>query len=230
MNDKVKIIKIGDFNCDYIVPVSPKKVVYMIYPGEVQLPENWLASMSEKYNVAVLVVYIPANGWNDLLTPWPEPPEEKGFEPFAGKAPEFLKTLLNDIMPQLEKAAGIGIGMERDLIGVSLSGLFTFWQWLQCNSFKSIGCLSGSFWYMGFMNWFEKQTLPAKPGKAFFLLGKKEPKAPIKAYQSVGINTTAIVERLKSTGIDTEFEWVPGDHFVNPLPRAELAFDFLCKG
>lgn len=80
---------------------------------------------------------------------------------------------------------------------------------------------------MGFIDWFSKQTIPHKQGKAFFLLGTEEPKSHIKAYRSVGVNTEKIVTDLKKAGIDTTFEWVPGNHFANPMERAERAFSHL---
>ena len=203
------------------------KVAYMLYPAIVPLSNDWVREMSEKYGVSIVVVYIPADGWNDMLTPWAEPGETPGAPPFAGKAAETLKTLVEEVVPSAETALGVTKIQERAMIGVSLSGLFTLWEWLQCDTFHSIACLSGSFWYPGFIEWFERQAIPSKDGKAFFLLGIKEPKAWIKAYRSVGVNTEEIVGRLKSSGISTTFEWVPGNHTSNPLQRAEAALKAL---
>lgn len=173
------------------------------------------------------MVYVPIDKWNDYLTPWPEPGETPDAESFAGEGAKFLKTLQDDIIPQSEKLLGMNHITERNLVGVSLGGLFTFWQWLLSSTFRSIASLSGSFWYMGFMEWFDKQNIPHKQGKAYFLLGTEEPKAYIKAYRSVGVNTENIVDVLKKTGIDTTFDWVPGNHFANPLQRAEKALAYL---
>lgn len=219
----MKEIEIERLKCELFGYPDAAKVAYIMYPAIVPLSEEWVKEMSEKYRISIVVVYIPADGWNDMLTPWAEPGETEEAPPFAGKAAETLNTLRQEVVPRVEKALGAAKILERALIGVSLSGLFTLWEWLQCDTFRSMACLSGSFWYPGFIEWFEKQTIPTKGGKAFFLLGVKEPKAWVKAYRSVGVNTEEIVERLKKSGISTTFEWVPGNHTSNPLQRAEAA-------
>lgn len=219
----IKKIEIDGFNCTCIYNGVSTRVVYMIYPQVAGFTDDWLSSQSEKNNCSIVVVYVPLNKWNNCLTPWPEPGETPHADSFAGEASDFLKILQEKITPVSEDTLGIKGFPERDLIGVSLAGLFTLWQWMLCDTFKSIACLSGSFWYEGFIEWFEKQSVPHKNGRAYFLLGTEEPKAHIRAYRSVGVNTEAVVARLKATGIDTTFDWFPGNHFVNPLQRAEKA-------
>lgn len=223
----IKQIEIKDLKCDCVPYPASDKVVYMIYPAIVPFEDKWIEEMSQKYRVPIVVIYIPADGWNDMLTPWPEPGETPDSPPFAGKAAQTLKVIKEDVIPQAEKTLGMENVLERDLIGVSLSGLFTLWQWLNNDIFQSIASLSGSFWYPGFMEWFEKQPKPVKKGQAYFLLGKKEPKAWIKAYRSVGENTETIVKTLNSFGIRTTLQWVEGDHFADPTGRAEDALKAL---
>lgn len=223
----VKKIQIDSYTCDAVVNTTTSKVAYLIYPQVNCFTADWLEGMSSKCGVSIVVVYVPINRWNDDLTPWPEPPEAKGFQPFAGNAAQFYNELTTKIIPEAEKALGLTKVAGRDLIGVSLAGLFTLWQWAQFDTFTSIACLSGSFWYDGFMSWFENREILAKKGKAYFLLGTAEPKARIKEYQPVGVNTEAIVNRLKSVGTECQFDWVPGNHFSNPKPRAEKALEYL---
>ncbi|MCH5225796.1 MAG: hypothetical protein J1D77_07325 [Muribaculaceae bacterium] len=216
-------IKVKGFEC-VVAPYPGSSIItYLIYPALEQLESKWLERMAEVHKENVAMVYVPAEEWNDALTPWPEPGEAKGCPPFAGKAPEFLKLLQEEIIPEVEKTCGLSGNFTRNLIGVSLSGLFTLWQWLLNDTFDSIACLSGSFWYVGFLEWFEKQAIPQKTGQAYFLLGVEEPHSNVKAFQCVGVNTEAIVERLKNSGIKVEFEWVPGNHFSRPVHRAEKA-------
>lgn len=219
----VQTFKISDVSCSYVGRKSGR-IVYVVYPLIEALTQEFIEKMAQLHDVSVAVVYVPASGWNNYLTPWPEPGEAKGFPPFAGEGTRFLDLLTEKLMPQVEKNIGLMSPPVRDLIGVSLSGLFALWQWLQCDVFNSIACLSGSFWYAGFMEWFEARTIPAKKGSAYFLLGEEEPKAKIKAYQPVGVNTQDIVERLKSCGVAAKFEWVPGNHFSQPIHRLELGF------
>lgn len=220
-------VKIEGFKCEFVRNVTSEKVAYMIYPSVSGFSSDWLRQMAECHGVSIAMIYVPVDLWNDVLTPWAEPPEAKGFTPFAGDASQFYETLTSKIIPATDRELSLSTVSERDLIGVSLSGLFTLWQWLQHDLFKSIACLSGSFWYNGFIDWFDSQTIIQKTGKAYFLLGVDEPKAKIKAYHTVGVNTEAVVARLKTAGIDTRFDWVPGNHFSNPIPRAERAMDAL---
>lgn len=220
-------VTIEGFKCTCVGTIHSDTVTYMIYPEAAFLDEKWLQNLSAAHGVSIVVIYVPSEKWNDLLTPWPEPPEANGFPPFGGDASVFEGILNDVIIPQAETTCNLKGIKTRDLIGVSLSGLFTLWQWVKSDIFHSIGCLSGSFWYAGFLSWFERVALPVKKGNAYFLLGKQEPKARIKAYQCVGRNTEIIVEHLKKAGTMCEFEWVSGNHFSNPLERIEKAFSNL---
>lgn len=224
----VKKLKIEGFQCHYVESMGSDTVTYMIYPELAQLEDKWIERMSLLHQVSIVMVYVPADKWNDALTPWAEPGEAKDFPPFAGKAADFLNFLQTKIIPEVEKAMFDSSSenprdVSRDILGVSLGGLFSLWQWLVCDTFRNIACLSGSFWYNGFIEWFRKQPLKGKTGKAYFLLGVEEPHSNIKAYDSVGENTEIIIELLKKAGIHTEFEWVPGNHFSRPVHRAEKA-------
>lgn len=220
-------VKIEGYDCHCASDSGFDTITYLIYPQLAELNDDWLQRMAEEHGVNVAAVYVPADKWNDSLTPWPEPGEAKGCDPFAGKSADFLKLLQTEIIPRIEGISGLTRILHRDLMGVSLGGLFTLWQWMVCDTFRSIASLSGSFWYVGFIDWFENQPLPHKQGKAFFLLGEEEPHAHVEAFQSVGINTQKIVKRLEEAGIATTFEWVPGNHFSRPVHRAERAFNAL---
>ncbi len=63
-----------------------------------------------------------------------------------------------------------------------------------------------------------------KNGKGFFLLGDRESKSKVKAFNSVGENTTEILNLLRNAGIDVEFQSVPGDHYSDAIPRLDKAF------
>lgn len=223
----VKNIEIDEYRCVCTLCNSSAEIVYMIYPQVAAFDTNWLIQQASKHAVNICVIYIPSNRWNNDLTPWPEPPESEGFDPFGGEADKFRLTLVNKILPKVDDACELKKVAHRNLIGVSLSGLFTLWQWMQYDTFDSVASLSGSFWYAGFLQWFDSISIPDDKGKAYFLLGLQEPKAKIKAYQSVGKNTEDIVIRLKAAGIDCHFDWVPGNHFSNPIQRAEMALEFL---
>lgn len=67
-------------------------------------------------------------------------------------------------------------------------------------------------------------TRPRKSGRAYFLLGNREAYTKVKAFQPVQTDTERIVAYLKSAGIDTTFELVPGDHYQYPEQRLTRSF------
>lgn len=93
------------------------------------------------------------------------------------------------------------------------------------DTFHNIISLSGSFWYAGFASWITSQPAPPrKSGRAYFLLGNREAYTKVKAFQPVQTDTERIVAYLKSAGIDTTFELVPGDHYQYPEQRLTRSF------
>ncbi len=186
---------------------------------------NWIGQASKKYDTNIVV--ITGMDWQNVFSPWPAPGVPKGSEDFEGKSPEFLKKLQNDVIPQIEQSLGMSTDVDRTLVGVSMSGLFALWQWMECDTFDNIASLSGSFWYEGFLDWMKSIKIPAKTGKGYFLLGDKESKSKVKAFNSVGENTAEILTLLKNAGIDVEFQSVPGDHYSDPIPRLDKAFTAL---
>ena len=213
------VINVGTLSCLCSKSPTSNKVTYILYPFESL--QDWVEDAVEEYDTSIVV--ISNMDWDNDLTPWPAKGVPAGSPDFQGKAQELLQTIKKDIIPAAEKELGINNPSERDLVGVSLSGLFTLWQWALCDEFKSIASMSGSFWYEGFTQWFEQQKLTGKTGKAFFLLGKDEPHSSVKEFDSVGVNTLSIVDYLKSQNIPTEFIWVPGNHFSDPIGRLNLA-------
>jgi len=186
---------------------------------------GWIGNASVRYRRSIVI--ITGMDWDDDLTPWPAKGVPSGSPDFKGEGREFLEKLQSVVIPMLEKRLGLAPNVCRNLVGVSLSGLFTLWQWMLTDTFRSIASLSGSFWYEGFMDWMRKQTIPHKAGSAYFLLGDREAYSPVKAFDSVAVNTQAIVSLLKSSGIPVTFESVPGDHYADPIPRLEKAFSHL---
>lgn len=129
-------------------------------------------------------------------------------------------------MPEVEKHLGM-LTPERVLIGVSLSGLFALWQWVHSGTFGSIGCISGSFWYQGFVGWLHGQDFAGKQGHVYISLGKKEPYTPVPQFRSVGKDTSEVLEILRSHGIDVTFQTTDGNHYAPVCPRLTLALNSL---
>ena len=216
-----KEIKIGSLDC-HLCKNSEERLVYILYP--MNMLSGWIREASVKYGVSIAV--ITNMDWDDDLTPWPAPGAPKGSPPFKGEAQEFLKQLQTVVMPRIEREMEM-TPRYRDLVGVSLSGLFTTWQWVICDTFMNIASLSGSFWYEGFVEWFEENLKARKPGKAYFSLGKREGLTHVPQFKPVVKDTALVVEHIASLGITHEFQSVPGDHYQFPIDRLTLAFNYL---
>lgn len=219
----VRKIEIGNLSCLCSTAAHKDKIAYILYPMD--MLGNWIEPAAEKYGVTIVVV--TGMDWQNVFSPWPAPGVPKGDPDFKGESPEFLNLLQSTVIPQIEKTLQMDAAVERNLIGVSMSGLFALWQWMECDTFKSIASLSGSFWYEGFIDWMKRIDIPHKSGMGFFLLGDQESRSNVKAFNSVGVNTAEIIALLKAAGIKAEFESVPGNHFSDALPRLEKAFDVL---
>ena len=199
------------------------RIAYALYPMDI--PAGWLEAEAARHAVDIAVV--TGMEWQDAMSPWPAAGVPRGTPDFKGEAPEFLQMLQHKILPQAEAALGIADAPERTLVGVSMSGLFALWQWLQCDTFANIASLSGSFWYDGFLDHVKSRPIPHKSGKAYFLLGNQEAATRVKAFKSVAADTAEIVSLLERSGIDTRFDSVPGNHYADPLPRLDRALTAL---
>lgn len=212
--DNLKVTLIGG---------NSARICYMLYPYEEVI--GWAYAGAKNYDVSIAV--ITNIDWDNELTPWPAAGVPTGSPDFAGRARQFLDIIRDDVMPAAEKALGIEPDAQRTLVGVSLSGLFTLWQWLECNLFDNIISLSGSFWYEYFAVWVKSRTVPAKKGRAYFLLGIKEALSPVPQFKPVQTDTVEIVDFLKAHGIDCQFDLVPGNHYQFADQRLTRAFTWM---
>ncbi len=219
-----KMINVAGLKCRCSSAVRKDRIVYILYPMDIL--SDWIEIASVKYDMTI--VEITGMDWQNVFSPWPAKGVPAGSEDFKGESPEFLELLIHTAIPKIEKALEINPNVERTLAGVSMSGLFTLWQWPQSTFFSNIMCLSGSFWYEGFMEWFKKQNFTGKTGFAFFLLGLQEPKSKVPAFNIVGDNTEEIVTELKESGVRVDFRWVPGNHYQHGIERLDVAMTALC--
>lgn len=206
-----------------IVLQSSDRIVYVLSPFDGL--EAWIEDAAHKYGVTIAV--ITGMDWDDDLTPWPAKGVPRGCPDFKGDAAHFLKTLTEEVLPEAEKRLNISPDAERTLTGASLSGLFTLWQWIECDIFHNIISLSGSFWYEGFAEWLLTQPVGGKTGRAYFLLGDREAKTKVKAFQPVLTDTQRIVSYLHAHGVNTCFELVPGNHYQYAEQRLTRAFTWM---
>lgn len=219
-----RTIEIEGLQCRCSSLVSKDKIAYILYPMDALA--GWIEQAAEKSGITL--VEITGMDWQNVFSPWPAPAVPAGSGDFKGESPEFLNLLERTVIPRIDQALGIDGAVERTLVGVSMSGLFALWQWPQSSLFRNIVSLSGSFWYEGFMDWFYRQDFSSKkPGYAFFLLGRQEPKSNVAAFNVVGENTERIVAHLRASGVKTDFTWVPGNHYQHGIERLDMAMKAL---
>ena len=194
------------------------RICYIILPERLKESElPWLDQMAER--VTCNLVVISGCEWDEQLTPWKAPGLKDGM--FGGKAQYFLEMLKGDLFFNLEIALKIR-KPRRSLVGVSLSGLFAVWATGCMPLFESVGSVSGSLWYDGFLEWMRIQKY-FLCDKYYFSLGEKEKDGKNKRLASVEEVTLEAIELLKSVGKEVFFEYNEGNHFGPLIERIEKA-------
>ena len=95
--------------------------------------------------------------------------------------------------------------------------------------------VSGSLWYPGFTDYIRDNAPKAglregtSLGKAYFSLGDRESRTRHPLMSRVDACTAEVVERVRSYGIETTFEWNPGNHFDHPELRMARALAWLLR-
>lgn len=221
---------IGKYAC-HCYGAKSRKIVYILCP--LPYARNLLAALAPQ--LGLNIVEVEGMDWDNDLTPWPAPGAPDGEPPFKGLGAEFLKVIQTQIVPKAETVLGLTASapqgdepVERDLVGISLSGLFAMWQWALCDTFRNVVSISGSFWYQDFAQWFaEHFPSDKRDASALLLLGKQEPHTRVPQFRSVGVDTESVVETLRSHGVKTTYMMVPGNHYQHGPERLTMALNFL---
>lgn len=215
----MKTKKIGKVTCDY-VENEGAGICYIMSP--MPLDGSKVSALSVLYGCKIVVVH--GMEWNDDFTPWQAPGILPKDADFKGLANEFLSFLRESLMPEMEGVLGVESSAHRTIIGISLSGMFALWAWMQGDDFVNIASISGSFWYDGFVDWFRQTDKCCKKGIAYFSLGDKEAKDSNPRFGKVGACTADVVAILNEAKISAIFELTVGSHFAPVFPRLEKAF------
>ena len=86
--------------------------------------------------------------WNHDMVPWDSPPAFKNAAPCTGGADDYLRLLIQEIIPMAEEEL-IGVPRWRGIAGYSLAGLFALYTIYQTDLFSRVGSMSGSLWFPG---------------------------------------------------------------------------------
>ena len=176
----------------------------------------------------------PGTGLDDELSPWPAEGVWKGQAPYKGLAAEHLRWMMEECVPQVEAQFG-GKDILPVIAGYSLAGLFALWAAWNSGYFRRVASVSGSLWYPGFTDYIRNNAPKSGcgenngPEKAYFSLGDRESRTRHPLMSRVDACTAEVVERFRSYGIETTFEWNPGNHFDHPELRMARALAWLLR-
>lgn len=137
------------------------------------------------------LVAISVLDWNHDMVPWDSPPAFKNAEPCTGGADDYLRLLIEEIIPKAEKEI-TGAPSWRGIIGYSLAGLFALYAIYRTDLFSRVGSMSGSLWFPGMKDYIFSHELKRQPDHMYFSLGDKESKTRNPILRSVRQNTEEI--------------------------------------
>ena len=164
--------------------------------------------------------------WNHDMAPWDSPAAFKKGAPFTGGADDYLRQLVEEIIPEAEKELP-GPPAWRGIAGYSLAGLFALYAVYQTDVFSRVGCMSGSLWFPGFKEYIFSHEPKRRPDCIYFSLGDREDKTRNPALKTVQENTEEIQTFYQNKGIDTVFQLNPGNHFVQGIERTAAGIQWL---
>ena len=164
--------------------------------------------------------------WNHDMVPWDSPAAFKNGEPFTGGADDYLRLLVEEIMPGAEKELPEPPAW-RGIAGYSLAGLFALYSIYRTDVFSRVGCMSGSLWFPGFKEYIFTHEPKRRSDCIYFSLGDKEAKTRNPVLKTVQENTETIWAFYQSKGIDTVFQLNPGNHFVQGIERTVAGIRWL---
>lgn len=164
--------------------------------------------------------------WNHDMAPWDSPPGFKNAEPFTGGANDYLRLLVDGIIPRAEKDLA-GPPAWRGIAGYSLAGLFALYAIYQTDVFSRVGCMSGSLWFPGFKEYIFSHEPKRRPDCIYFSLGDKEAKTRNPVLKTVQEKTEKIQTFYQNKGIDTVFQLNHGNHFVQGIERTVAGIQWL---
>ena len=157
--------------------------------------------------------------WNHDMSPWYMPSIYSKEKSFSGGADEYLKLLIEDILPKAKEL----IEGEPKFIGIagySLAGLFAVYSMYKTDVFNRVACISGSLWFSDFIEYCKRNEYKRLPDKIYFSLGDKEANTRNPLLKTVQDKTIELSEYFKSLGTEVIFELNPGNHFTYTIPRS----------
>ena len=192
---------------------------------ELQSMDDEVAAIAQS-NRKYLFAAIPAESWNDELSPW-KAPAVWGKQGFGGNAADTLRFLTEQVIPSLKQQFDLPENVKIILGGYSLAGLFALWASTQTDLFYGVAAASPSVWFPGWME-FEQQH-PIQAQRVYLSLGNKEEHTKSTVMAVVGDNIGTLHSQLIARGADCTFEWNSGRHFKDADLRTARAFRWVME-
>ena len=203
----------GEAHAEYLL-------LQMTGEHELQSMDDEVAAIAQS-NRKYLFAAIPAESWNDALSPW-EAPAVWGKQGFGGKAGDTLRFLTEQVIPTLEQQFRLPKNVKIILGGYSLAGLFALWVSTQTDLFYGVAAASPSVWFPGWME-FEPQH-PMQAQHVYLSLGDTDERTKNTVMAAVGDGIRALHSRLTARSTDCTLEWNSGGHFKDADLRTAKAF------
>ena len=108
----------GEAHAEYLL-------LQMTGEHELQSMDDEVAAIAQS-NRKYLFAAIPAESWNDALSPW-KSPAVWGKQGFGGNAGDTLRFLTEQVVPTLKQQFNLPENVKIILGGYSLAGLFALW-------------------------------------------------------------------------------------------------------
>lgn len=128
-----------------------------------------------KHNCNYIIFGIIPNDRLENYTPWKSDAIRENAPDFGGEANEYIKVLVNGIIPELRKKYNV---IEEKMIfgGISLGGLAAVYSLFHTTRFPYIFSICGSFWYPNFSSYIMKEEILNKSAHAYIINGLEEGK------------------------------------------------------
>jgi predicted alpha/beta superfamily hydrolase len=188
---------------------------------EQRMGEDVASSLDGRVSFAI----ISGNNWERDFTPWRHKKVFHGGRDFLGGADDYLETLVNEIIPEVESQSFAP--KKRGIVGYSLAGLFAYYSVYKTDVFSLMGSVSGSLWYPGMDDFIEKEMPKRIPDRSYFSIGERESatKNPVlaKAQECEILG----YKKMQALGSNAFYETNPGGHFDDAPKRIAKAMLYL---
>lgn len=174
------------------------------------------------------LISISNTDWDNSLSPWESDPVFKSGEKFGGGGENYLKWLLDEIIPLIEENKNIH-SSEKYIAGYSLAGLFAVWASYKTDEFTKIASASGSLWFPGFLKFAEDNEISKNLKSAYFSLGDKEDKTKNEIMKTVRENTVKVENIFNERKVKTCFKLNNGNHYQQTDSRQAAAIEWILR-